>query len=117
MLDLKSFIKALKLSWVRNISTTIIMENAWKLFFDFQLEDYGGVEFFTGNLSGKDVSKCINVPDHFITEIVQIWTEVRFEDTIKSIKHLYQNELSHLLYRCHKIYKKPENTIKTQFLP
>ena len=54
--------KALKLSWVRKY----LNENnsgKWKLLFDFQLEDYGGAEFFRGNLDRKDVSKYINVPD------------------------------------------------------
>ena len=64
------------------------MENGSCSVFDFQLEDYGGVEFFRGNLDIKDVSKYISVPDPFITEIVQIWTEISFEDTIKFIDHL-----------------------------
>ena len=61
----------------------------WKLLFDFQLEDYGGAEFFRGNLDRKDVSKYINVRDPFITEIVQIWTELSFEDTVKSMELLF----------------------------
>lgn len=67
----------------------------WKLLFDFQFEDYGGVEFFRGNLDRKDVSKYINVPDPFVTEIVQIWTETCFEDTIKSVEHLLSLNLWH----------------------
>ena len=67
--DLNSFNKALKLFWVRNYLNDD-KSGKWKLLFDFQLEDYGGAEFFRGNLDGKDVSKYINVPDPFITEIV-----------------------------------------------
>ena len=63
--------------------------------FDFQLEDFGAVEFFRGNLDRKDVSKYINVPDLFITEIVQIWTEMSFEDIVKSIGHLLSSNLWH----------------------
>ena len=66
-----------------------------KLLFDFQLEDYGGVEFFRGNLDRKHVSKYINVPDSFIAEIVQIWTELSFEDTVKSMEHLLSLNLWH----------------------
>ena len=88
MLDLNSFNKALfKLSWVRKYLNDN-NSGKWKLLFDFQLEDYGGVEFFRGNLDRKDVSKYINVPDPFIAEIVQIWTELSFEDTVKSMEHL-----------------------------
>ena len=94
MLDLNSFNKALKLSWVRKY----LNENnsgKWKLLFDFQLEDYGGAEFFRGNLDRNDVSKYINVPDPFITEIVQIWTELSFEDTVKSMEHFLSLNLWH----------------------
>ena len=49
-----------------------------------------------GNLARKDFSsKYISVPDHFITEIVQIWTKMSFEDTIKSIEHLLSSNLRH----------------------
>ena len=63
-LDLNSFNKALKLSWVRKYLND---DNSgkWKLLFDFQLQDYGGVEFFRGNLDRKDVSKYTSVPDGF----------------------------------------------------
>ena len=94
MLDLNPFNKALKLSWVRKY----LNENnsgKWKLLFDFQLEDYGGAEFFRGYLDRKDVSKYINVPDTFITEIVQIWTELSFEDTVKSMEHFLSLNLWH----------------------
>lgn len=86
MLDRNSFNKGLKLFWVRKY----LNENKggkWKLLFDFQLEDYGGAEFFRGNLDRKDVSKYIDVPDPFITEIVQIGKELSFEDTVKSMEH------------------------------
>ena len=94
MLDLNSLNKALKLSWVRKY----LKENnsgKWKLLFDFQLEHYGGGEFLKGNLDRKDVSKYINVPNPFITEIVQIWTERSFEDTVKSMEHFLSLNLWH----------------------
>ena len=93
-LDLNSFNKALKLSWVRKYLNDN-NSGKWKLLFDFQLEDYGGVEFFRGNLDRKDVSKYINVPDPFIAEIVQIWTDLSFEDTVKSMEHLLSLNLWH----------------------
>ena len=77
-LDLNSFNKALKLSWLRKYLNDN-NSGKWKLLFDFQLEDYSGVEFVRSNLDRKDVSKYISVPDAFITEIVQIWTEISFE--------------------------------------
>ena len=94
VLDLNSLNKALKLSWVRKYLNDN-NSRKWKLLFDFQLEDYGGVEFFRGNLDRKDVSKYINVPDPFIAEIFQIWTELSFEDTVKSMEHLLSFNLWH----------------------
>ena len=94
MITLNSFNKALKLSWVRKYLNDN-NSGKWKLLLDFQLQDYGGVEFFRGNLDRKDVSKYINVPDPFITEIVQIWTDLRFEDTVKSMEHLLSLNLWH----------------------
>ena len=94
MLDLNSFNKALKLSWVRKYLNDN-NSGKWKLLFDFQLQDYGGVEFFRGNLDRKDVSKYINVPDPFIAEIVPIWTDRSFEDTVKSMEHLLSLNLWH----------------------
>ena len=94
MLDLNSFNKALKLSWVRKYLNDN-NSGKWKLLFDFQLEDYGGVEFFRGNLDRNDISKYINVPDPFIAEIVQIWTELSFEHTVKSMEHLLSLNLWH----------------------
>ena len=67
----------------------------WKLLFDFQLGDYGGVNFSRSNLDRKDVFKYINVPDPFISEIVQIWTELSFEDTVKSMELLLSLNLWH----------------------
>ena len=94
MLDLNSFNKALTLSWVRKYLNDN-NSGKWKLLFDFQLEDYGGAEFFRGNLNRRDVSKYINVPDPFITEIVQIWTELSFEDTVKSMEHFLSLNLQY----------------------
>ena len=81
MIDLNSFNKALKLSWVREYLNN---DNSakWKLLFDFQLQDYGGSDFFRCKLNRKDLCKYINVPDLFVTEIVQIWADISFDDTI-----------------------------------
>ena len=94
MIDINSFNKALKLSLVRKYLNN---DNSakWKLLFDFQLQDYGGSEFFRCNLNRKDLSKYINVPDPFIAEIVQIWAEISFDDSVKSIDHLFTLNLWH----------------------
>ena len=75
MLDLNAFNKALKLSWVRKYLNDDD-SGKWKLLCDFPLIFNGGAEFFRGNFDRKDVSKYNNVPDPFITEIVQIWNKI-----------------------------------------
>ena len=47
MLNLNSFNKVLKLPWVRKYLSDN-NSGKWKLLFYFQLENYGGVEFFRG---------------------------------------------------------------------
>ena len=65
MIDLKSFNKALKLSWVRKY---LDKDNngKWKLLFDSELQEFVGVDFFKSNLNRKDLFKNIKVTDPFI---------------------------------------------------
>ena len=71
MIDLISFNKALKSTWVKKY---LDPENhgKWKPFLDWQLQHYGGPVVFRGNLNRRDVSKFINSTDAFTTEILQL---------------------------------------------
>ena len=79
MVDVKIFSKALKATWIKKY---LDQNNhaKWKLFFDLQLQDLGGATFFRGNLNQKDLLKVGKVSDVFLQEILQIWSEVTFED-------------------------------------
>ena len=59
MIDIKIFNKALKSSWVKKY---LDPENQgkWKLLFDYELQNLGGVEFFRTNLNKQDLLKTIN---------------------------------------------------------
>ena len=71
MIDLISFNKALKSTWVKKY---LDPENhvKWNFFFDWQLQHYGGPVVFRGNLNRDDLSKFINTTDAFTTEILQL---------------------------------------------
>ena len=97
MIDIKLFNKALKLSWIKKYLDT---ENhgKWKLLFDLQLRPFGGEAIFRGNLSKKDLAKYITISDAFTLEILQTFTDIKYEGSISSIEQfkaqsLWQNSL------------------------
>ena len=67
-----------------------------KFFSDLELQPFGGEEVFRGNLSKEDLSKHLS--DTFISEILRIWTDIKYEANIYSIEqlkaqNLWQNSL------------------------
>ena len=97
MIDIKLFNKALKLSWIKKYLDT---ENhgKWKVLFDLELRPFGGEAIFRGNHSKKDLAKYITISDAFTLEILQTFTDIRYEDSISSIEqfkaqNLWQNSL------------------------
>ena len=97
MIDIKLFNKALKSSW---ITKYLDSENhgKWKFMFDLELQPFGGEEVFRGNLSKEDLSKHFKLSDTFISEILRIWTDIKYEANIYSIEqlkaqNLWQNSL------------------------
>ena len=97
MIDIKVFNRALKLGWIKKYLDN---ENhgKWKLLFDLELRKFGGEEIFRGNLSKEDLSKYMKISDTFTLEILQIWTDIKYEANISSIEqlkghNLWQNSL------------------------
>ena len=78
MIDIKLFSKAVKSSW---IAKYLDLENdgKWKLLFDLELQSFGVEEVFRGTLSKEDLS------DTFTSEILRIWTDMKYEAKIYSI--------------------------------
>ena len=98
MIDIKLFNKALKSSW---ITKYLDSENhgKWKFLFDLELQPFGGEEVFRGNLSKEDLSKHFKLSDTFISEILRIWTDIKYEANIYSIEQLKaQNLWQNFLY-------------------
>ena len=66
--------------------------------FDLELQPFGGEEGFRSNLNKEDLSKHFKISDTFISEILRIWTDIKYEDNIYSIEqlkaqNLWQNSL------------------------
>ena len=102
MINIKSFNKALKSTWVKKYLDNDNL-GKWKLLFDSEVYDYGGDVIFTGNLNKKDLAKFIHISDAFTSEILKIWSEISYNGNhfcgnITSIEHLlslplWQNSL------------------------
>jgi len=58
------------------------------LFFNSELHDFGGVVIFKGNLNKKYLAKFIHISDAFITEILNMWSEISYDDNITSTENL-----------------------------
>ena len=56
-------------------------------FFDSHLRDFGATIIFEGNLNKKDLSMT-GITDTFLQELLHIWSEITFEDTMVSIAQL-----------------------------
>jgi len=70
----------------------------WKLLFDSELHDFGGAVIFNGNLIKNDLAKFIHISDAFTKEILQVWSEINYDDNITSTEillslPLWQNSL------------------------
>ena len=97
MIDIKSFNKALKSTWVKKYLDND-HHGKWKLLFDSEIYDYGGDVIFIGNLNKNDLAKFIHISDAFTSEILKIWSEISYNGNITSIEHLlslplWQNSL------------------------
>ena len=79
MIDLCSFNKSLKTTWVKKYLDTT-NKGKWKLLFDMELKNPDGCEnLFQGNLNVNDTKKIIKVTDPFLKEILEYWAETNFE--------------------------------------
>ena len=93
MIDIKSFNKALKSTWIKKY---LDKDNhgKWKLYFDLELKEYRGADIFRGNLNKKDL-RNYKVSDTFITEILQLWSEINFDGNINSNEQFLSINLCH----------------------
>ena len=84
MVDIFSFNKSLKTTWIKKYRDKSNW-GKWKDLFDLELGKYGGSLVFTSNLNKHDILKTIPAQDPFLQEILQIWPEVSFDNQVKTI--------------------------------
>ena len=83
MIDLCSFNKSLKTTWVKKYLDTT-NHGKWKFLFDLELENYGLDLIFRGNLNVSDTKKEVRATDPFLKEILEYWAEINFVDQVSS---------------------------------
>ena len=86
MINVVSFNRSLKSTWIKRY---LDKENcgSWKSFLHLELEKYGAEVTLTGNLDIKDSRNVIKVSDSFFKEILEIWSELNYEEMIISDYH------------------------------
>ena len=94
MVDIASFTKSLKTAWIKKYLDDSNC-GKWKHFFELELRKYGGKLVFTSNLNKLDTSKLISVQDPFLQEILEIWSEVNFDDKIKTEQQFLEQHVWH----------------------
>ena len=94
MIDVESFNKSLKTTWIKKYLDKN-NQGEWKLFFDLDLESFGGTAVLTGNLNTDDINKIYKINNGFIKEVLTFWTEVNFENQIISENQFLNHSLWH----------------------
>ena len=81
MIEIESFIKAIKAGWVKRLSDTDNIGD-WKNFYLTELHNYGGVSFFKCNINSND-TKQLKFKSKFLTEIVTSWADINFNNEVE----------------------------------
>ena len=87
MIDILSFNKALKTTWIKKYLDTD-NQGKWKLFLDLELKKFECTLPFTSNLNKIDIANIFKTQDSFLKEILLIWSEINFEERITSESQL-----------------------------
>ena len=91
MLDILSFNRALKATWVRKYFNST-NKGKWKNLFDYYRDKLGGKTAFLYNLNKKDL-KIVNIRDKFTQEILEIWAELHFRPNLESFADFLEQDL------------------------
>ena len=86
MIQLETFIKSLKISWIKRILETAETSMLSQIYLS-NLQKYGGKLFFECNFSEKDADR-IQLNNIFFKEILKAWCSEIWKNTICS----YGNE-------------------------
>ena len=92
MIDMAFFNKALKSVWIRKCLDES-NKAKWKLFVDAELEKLEGPTVFRGNLDIKDSKKFAKNLSPFLKEILAVWSEVHYQDSIEFVESFLTQSL------------------------
>ena len=95
MIDISSFNKSLKITWIKNIWITTTKGNGRFFFLCRPKKIWLSKFFFCFNLNVRDTLSTITTSDTFLKELLGIWAEVNFEPKIISRDHLLDQQLWH----------------------
>ena len=96
MLDILSFNRAFKTTWVTQYFNSINKGKWKKNLFDYYLDKLGGKTAFLYNLNKKDL-KIFNIRDKFTQEILEIWAELHFRPNLESSADFWNKTYGQLL--------------------
>ena len=85
MLDIFTFNKSLKVSWLHNFFDKS-NKGKWKYILEENLEKLGGKRMLSGFITKEDAG-LLEIPNNFYKEIIEIWTELSYQNS-NHVNHL-----------------------------
>ena len=86
MINLNIFITSIKAGWVKRI-TNNDNDGDWKHIYKNNLEKIGGDLIFESNICEQDFNKIQNTGSKFLSDIVQSWSTIHFNNNPETIKN------------------------------
>ena len=84
MIDILSFNKALKATWIKWTQAIKVNGN---FFFDLELKKFECTLPFTSNLNKIDTANTFKTQDNLMKEILLIWSEINFKEWQVSLQN------------------------------
>ena len=85
MIDINIFINSIKSGWVKRINDNK-NNGDWKAIYLKQIDKFGGKLIFECNLNLKDLIKSFKIDSGFLSDILQSWCTLNFNENIDNIK-------------------------------
>ena len=84
-IDINIFINSIKSGWVKRINDNK-NNGDWKAIYLKQIDKFGGKLIFECNLNLKDLIKSFKIDSGFLSDILQSWCTLNFNENIDNIK-------------------------------
>ena len=86
MIDLSIFITSIKAGWAKRI-TNNDNDGDWKHIYKHKLDKIGGDLIYESNIGEKDFNKIQNIGSKFLSDVVQSWSTINFDDNPETIRN------------------------------